>query len=625
MTLAQDIPQSAHEARLSIDDLRDIADACRAFIRAVNRHVGSNLSVVECLVTLYFSGLRTIRSDPSEPTGDALILSKGHASTSLYFCLWLAGIVSSPSMQELTSYGSIGHPLPRLPRRTLVPGVEFGAGNLGQGLSFANGIAIADRIAGRSRRIFAVLGDGECGSGQIWEAAGTAVRLGLRSVTPIIDANGYGSHMQLDRSLLPPRWRGFGWDVLEVDGNNFQELLEAMSHPVGGDPVAIIMNTAKGNGLTPEMRYGNPSGSVAPNCWPESDNQDHKTSSLPTSASGAAERIVSEFSWDVSRYPVGTAASVKLLAHELCERGLLPNDVIFLSPDAVRNSGLAKLFDRHGSWTWENASSQLLECAIAEQDTASMAAGMAASGLRPVVFLMESFVWRMLDAIRESICFQDVPVVIVGTSGGLGDELGPMVQSDYCMGALLNMLNLELFEASDINEARVLLEEALLCGKPAYLRLPHEELPVARSYKDVRGLAREGGLWIAEGPAAGPVDVTLIGAGSLMHNLRAGARQLMQQGHRVRIVNVFSVSRASRAGRQRMTELTKLSRVCVSAYNGPPTVLGQFLPEGSIALGLRSWGISGAPVSALYEAAGLGVRDIVAAVEESLRRPADET
>lgn len=137
------------------------------------------------------------------------------------------------------------------------------------------------------------------------------------------------------------------------------------------------------------------------------------------------------------------------------------NGLAIVSPDAISNSGLEAVLAEHGSWHWDNPASPVTECWIAEQDCASLVGGLAAGGLMSVAFLCEGFVWRMLDSIRESICFPDLPAVIIGTSGGLGDSLGPMVQSDSCFSALVDMPNLDCLEAGDANEVRLLFTEAL--------------------------------------------------------------------------------------------------------------------------------------------------------------------
>lgn len=212
-------------------------------------HLSSCLSCVEILVSLYFSKMER---------GDKFILSKGHAAPLLYVVLTERGIMPKG---RLSTYKRIGgleeHPL-------FGEGIEVPTGSLGQGISVANGIALAKRLDKDNGRVYVLLGDGECDEGQIWESAATASKYSLSGVTAIIDRN----HVQSDgpteevkqKNDLAEKFRAFGWDVIIADGNDFASLERALSTQ-SEKPKAIIANTVRGKGISfieenPRYYYG---------------------------------------------------------------------------------------------------------------------------------------------------------------------------------------------------------------------------------------------------------------------------------------------------------------------------------------------------------------------------------
>jgi transketolase len=215
-------------------------------------HLGPSLSCVEILVSLYFDRMKHKPEDPAWPDRDRLVLCKGHAAPALYATLARSGYFDPKVLLSLRKTGSIlqGHPT----RKT--PGVDVSTGSLGQGLSIANGIALAGRMDGKSYRVFALTGDGECDEGQIWEAFMTAGHLGLSNVTAIIDRNGVQSDDVTERvkkkEPLDRKLRSFGWQVLEIDGHNLMQIHHSIDVAdwTTDRPTAIIARTVKGKGLS---------------------------------------------------------------------------------------------------------------------------------------------------------------------------------------------------------------------------------------------------------------------------------------------------------------------------------------------------------------------------------------
>lgn len=227
-------------------------DIVAMIANAKSGHLGPSLSCVEILVSLYFDRMRHIPGNPGWPDRDRLVLCKGHAAPALYATLARSGYFDQATLLSLRKTGSIlqGHPT------RVTPGVDASTGSLGQGLSIANGIALAGRLDGKSYRVYALLGDGECDEGQIWEAAMTAAHLGLSNVTAIIDRNGVQSDDVTERvkkkEPLDRKWRSFGWQVLEIDGHNLMQIHHSfdVAEWTTDRPTVIIARTMKGKGLS---------------------------------------------------------------------------------------------------------------------------------------------------------------------------------------------------------------------------------------------------------------------------------------------------------------------------------------------------------------------------------------
>lgn len=220
--------------------------------RAGSGHPGGSLSIADVLACLYFHEMRHNPKDPKWPDRDRLVLSKGHAAPALYAALALAGYFP---VEELKNLRKIGHFLQGHPCMKKVPGVDMSTGSLGHGLSVAVGMALAGKLDGKDYRVFAILGDGEVQEGEIWEAANTASHYKLDNLIAILDRN----KLQIDGPTeevmhiepLPWRWQAFGWDVVEIDGHNIEEILDTFHEiKLNEKPTIIIAHTIKGKGVS---------------------------------------------------------------------------------------------------------------------------------------------------------------------------------------------------------------------------------------------------------------------------------------------------------------------------------------------------------------------------------------
>lgn len=228
-------------------------DILKCLANAGSGHTGGSLSAIDIITALYFYKMRHNPQDPDWEERDKFVLSKGHGAPAWYAVLARAGYFSPNELQNLRQVDCMlqGHPYSRN-----TPGVEASSGSLGQGLSVANGLAMAARLDNKPTRVYALLGDGENQEGQVWEAAMTAAHYRLDNLCAIVDNNG----LQIDGTTskimnvepLAEKWHAFGWQVLEIDGHNFHEIINALdtAEKIKGKPTMIIAKTVKGKGVS---------------------------------------------------------------------------------------------------------------------------------------------------------------------------------------------------------------------------------------------------------------------------------------------------------------------------------------------------------------------------------------
>jgi len=217
-------------------------------------HPGGSLSIADIFSYLYFSGVLNIDpKDPGKKDRDRVVLSKGHACPVLYATLAEKGYFDKSELKTLRKYGSMlqGHP-----DMNKTPGVDMTTGSLGQGLSCAVGMALGAKLDNSDAKVFAILGDGECDEGQIWEAAMSARHYKLDNLIAIVDLNGLQidgfTKDVMDTSALAEKWKSFGWKVFEIDGHDLDILEETIKKGISvkGSPVCIVASTTKGKGVT---------------------------------------------------------------------------------------------------------------------------------------------------------------------------------------------------------------------------------------------------------------------------------------------------------------------------------------------------------------------------------------
>ena len=216
-------------------------------------HPGGSLSIADILTVLYFNELNIDEKNPNWEDRDRLVLSKGHCSPALYSCLANRGFFE---VEKLKTFRKIDSNLQGHPDMNKVPGVDMTTGSLGQGLSIANGMAIAGKLDNKNYRVYCILGDGEIEEGQIWEAAMAAKKYKLDNLCVILDNN----NLQIDGTIeevmssypIDEKFRSFGFEIIKINGHDIEEILKAfgVAKNIKEKPTLIIAKTIKGKGIS---------------------------------------------------------------------------------------------------------------------------------------------------------------------------------------------------------------------------------------------------------------------------------------------------------------------------------------------------------------------------------------
>ena len=216
-------------------------------------HPGGSLSIAEILSVLYFDEMNVDANNPKNPDRDRFVLSKGHCAPALYGALAEKGYFPKEDIRTLRQADSYlqGHP-----DMKHIPGVDMSTGSLGQGICAANGMALAAKLDGKSYRVYAILGDGECEEGQVWEAAMFASHYKLDNLTAFVDFNGLQIDGDITKVMNPTpfdqKFKSFGWNVITIDAHNVGEIKSAIESAKNckGKPTVIIAKSVKGKGVS---------------------------------------------------------------------------------------------------------------------------------------------------------------------------------------------------------------------------------------------------------------------------------------------------------------------------------------------------------------------------------------
>ena len=241
----------------NVEELKSISKLIRKDIvsmltESASGHPGGSLSAADIVTTLFFKEMNIDPSNPKNPDRDRFVLSKGHASPLLYATLFEKGLLK----EDLNTFRKINSKLQGHPNMNYVDGVDMSTGSLGQGISAAVGMALANKVDGNDHRVYTLLGDGECEEGEVWEAAMAAAHYRLNNLCAIVDFNS----LQIDgniRDVMNPtpideKFKAFGWNVVNIKGHDYEDIRFAFDEAKKEKekPTMILAHTIKGKGVS---------------------------------------------------------------------------------------------------------------------------------------------------------------------------------------------------------------------------------------------------------------------------------------------------------------------------------------------------------------------------------------
>ncbi|MFC1728988.1 transketolase [candidate division KSB1 bacterium] len=491
----------------SIGELEEAANYMRglnliSLCSAGSGHSGGTLSAMDITAALY---LQCTNYDPENPDWedrDRIIWSTGHKAPNLYIGLGMAGFYD---VEDVVTLRKLSSPFQGHPHWLKLKGVEASTGSLGQGLSIAVGIGLAAKLAGKDFRAFSINGDGEMQEGQIWEAAMSASHYKLDNVISIVDVN----RLQIDGFVkdvlnidpLDEKFRSFGWNVIEIDGHNIKEIVEAVAQAKNhkGQPTAILANTVKGKGVdfmeNKAGWHGRPPTldelheSLKQLNLTEKFDLDRlfaKADAYQKKMDKYLDEVVPKFKknywWNEDEQMKVDMKPTRLGFGETLKEEGGDERIVCIGLDISGSITISKFLEDH-----PERKNRWLSMGIAEQNGTCVAAGLAREGLLPVLGTYGTFASaRNLDQLRTTVCYGNFNVFVAGAHGGV--SVGPDGATHQALEELFQMCglpNMAVDVPCDIVETKrastyLLLEHA----GPKYLRFAREATPVVTKESD---------------------------------------------------------------------------------------------------------------------------------------------
>ena len=485
----------------STHDLKDAARLMRAYDlialhAAGSGHAGGTLSIMDITAALYLKIADHDPHQPDWPDRDRIIWSTGHKAPSLYLGLAFAGFYP---IEDVVTLRKLSSPFQGHPHWLKLPGVEVSTGSLGQGLSIAVGMALAAQLDDKNHKIFCIMGDGEQQEGQVWEAAMEAGHYQLDNLIAIIDCN----RLQIDGLVqdvmavepLAAKYGAFGWDVLRINGHNFDDIVDALQQAkvANGRPVAILADTVKGKGVSFMEDQANWHGKAPTreelmkglielgiiddiSLSPLLAKANAYQAEVDRKLAAKMPKFSRDYWWNsgddmnVKMEPTRKGFGQSLAANGDDER------IVCLGLDISGSITISDFYtgkpQRKKRW---------ISMGIAEQSATAAAAGLAREGKLPVLGTYATFAAaRNLDQIRTSVCYGNFNVLIAGAHGGV--SVGPDGATHQALEDLFAMQglpNMSVVVPSDVVETRKATEYLLLKHQgPKYIRFAREATPI---------------------------------------------------------------------------------------------------------------------------------------------------
>jgi transketolase len=506
--------------------------------RAHSGHLTSSLSAADLMTGLLFGGtFRFTVADPNHPNNDRLIFSKGHASP-LFYALWAAaGAIDVQEMRSYRQFGSRleGHPTPRFPY------ADAATGSLGQGLGIGVGMALsASRLDRLPYRTYVLLGDSEMTEGSQWEAIQIAAYYKLANLVGIIDVNRLGQRGETmyghDVDAYARRVGAFGWDTLTIDGHDMPQIVEAFREAASerSRPVMIVARTIKGKGISfLEDADGWHGKALDDEQWkralaefPDVDQDVRGTIAAPENRrpEPTAARPAPPL-----HYAIGQAVATRTAFGAALSR-IAPAHPQIVSLDAeVSNSTMADTFKA-------STPARFFEMFVAEQNMVEAALGMASRGHVPFVSTFAAFFSRAFDQIRMSQ-YSQATITFVGSHAGVSiGQDGPSQMGLEDIAMFRSVLTSTVLHPCDAVSTERLVEEAAAHRGLVYIRTLRQSTPVI--YDNQEAFPIGGSKVLRQG---GSDQVTLVGAGTTVHEALTAHDQLRRDGIAVRVIDAYSI------------------------------------------------------------------------------------
>jgi transketolase len=527
---------------IDIESLKGIANQLRihsiaATTAAGSGHPTSCCSAADLIAALFFGHMRYDPKNPHYHNNDRFILSKGHAAPLLYAVWAETGLFPAEDLLKLRQLGSDleGHPTPRLPL------VDVATGALGQGLSVGVGMALCARLDHLDYRTYALLGDGECAEGAVWEAASLAGIQQLNNLIAIVDVNRLGQSQPTafghDLSVYKRRFEAFGWRTEEIDGHDLEEILEVLAAVgLGTQPLVILAKTLKGAGvsfiqdkegwhgrtlskeeaeraiaeLQPSARSGLGHPITPPNPLPAPKNE--APASFPPTA-----------------YKLGDlVATREAYGNALVRIGEVDQRVVAMDGDTKNSTYSEKFYKRFPD--------RFTEAFIAEQNLVGLATGFGARGKVPFASTFACFFGRACDQIRVAgISMANLKLAGSHVGVSIGED-GPSQMGLEDLAIMRAMVGSTVLYPSDAVCAEKLVEQMALHKGICFLRTSRPKTPVI--YNNEEQFPIGGAKVLRQSPGD---KATVVAAGATLFEALKAADALKSEGVGITVIDAYSV------------------------------------------------------------------------------------
>ncbi|WP_193195706.1 transketolase [Nostoc sp. MG11] len=606
-------------------------DSIRATTIAGSGHPTSSMSAADLIAVLISKYLRYDFDNPHYPNNDRFILSKGHAAPLLYAMYKAAGVISDEELLSLRKLGSRleGHPTP------VLPWVDVATGSLGQGLPIGVGVALAGKYLDQlPYHVWVLLGDSETAEGSVWEAFDHAGHYTLDNLIAIIDVNRLGQRGQTElgwnTQAYATRARAFGWQAIEIDGNNLMEIDQAFSAAlsINDRPTVIIARTKKGKGV---VALEDLSGWHGKALKPEQEKkaiaelggERHITIQVDKPEQVQPATIANPQPLQLPTYEKGAKIPTRRAYGDVLKAlGTAQPDVIALDAE-VSNSTYAEDFA-------EAFPERYFEMYIAEQQLVAAAVGLQVRQYKPFASTFAAFLSRAYDFVRMA-AISRANIKLVGSHAGVSiGEDGPSQMALEDLAAFQAVWSSTVLYPSDANQTAKLVAQMSDRDGVVYLRTTRESTPV------IYGAAEEFPIGGSKVVYSSPKDqATVIAAGITLHEALKACDRLKNEDITVRVIDAYSVKPIDVQTLHQAAHDTNGNLVVVEDHWSEgglgAAVLDAFAGTGNtptyngpqlrlIKLAVRDMPGSGTPEQLLH-AAKIDADAIVDAVKSQVRKP----